>query len=241
MEISKWVVILLGAVGAIAAIFIKEVVQTALKRQILIGQLYAYVLHWQAQVTRQPLAAHLYTLVEKREQKVMEAFRKGKTAALAQIGENNKERDDARDQIKAEIEKAAMSAEGLRKSETTAAIFSASIDTVVVSRQYLMDGKSFMSDSDAAHLGPAIASTVVQFRASAVQMFLAFEGLIKAANGMKDGELNQDFLKLISNVVDALIVDGEQYLASLIRLNRNLDRVRHHNLLQHCWDVLRGR
>lgn len=241
MDITSWVVLLLGAVGAIVAIFLKEVAQTALKRQILLGQLHAYVLHWRGQVARQPLAARLNTLVEEREKRVVDAYYKGRSAAISQIGENNKERDDAREKIKAEIENAAKSAEGLRKSEATTAIFSASIDTLAVSRQYLMDGKTFLSDSDAAHLGPAIASTVVQFRASAVQMFLAFEGLVRAANGMKDGESNEELLKLTSSLVDSIILDGEQYLVSLIRLDRNVERARQCNLVQHCWNILRGR
>lgn len=240
MDKSNWIVLLTGAVGALTAIFLKEVVQTALKRQILIGQLYAYVLIAKRQVTRQPLAYSLFTLVEEREKKVTDALREGKTAGLSQIIENNKLRDEARDRIKAEIEKAATSEEGLRKSETTASIFSAGIEAFVVGRQYLMEGKTFLNDGDAAHLGPAIAFSVVQFRASAAQIYLGFEGLIRAAHSMNEGESNKVLLKLISNVVDSMIVDGEQYLVSLINLERNVERKRKRNLLQHCWDILCG-
>ncbi len=81
----------------------------------------------------------------------------------------------------------------------------------------------------------------MRYVASALQIFLGFEGLVRAVQGTKDGESAEEMFKLISSVVDSVIMDGEQYLISLIRLDRNVERARKRNLLQHCWDVLRGR
>lgn len=241
MDKLNWYTVLLGAVGAIAAIFLKEVVQAALKRQILLGQLDAYVTHWTWQAVRIPIAAQIYGIVKEREQRLFSASIKGKQEALDQISANNRTRDEAREHLKSEVEKAASSSEGLLKNPATSAFFSIGSEIFAINRQYLMEGKSFLSDSDSAQLGPAIASCVVSFRASTFQMFMAFEGLIRSSAMLREGRSGADFLKVASGLLDSLIMDGEHYLTSLIRLENNLQRARNRNLLQHCWDILRGK
>lgn len=46
--------LLLGAIGAVAAILLKEAVQQALERRAIAWQLFGYVLAWQKQIVRLP-------------------------------------------------------------------------------------------------------------------------------------------------------------------------------------------
>lgn len=237
---SQLMILILGGVGAIVAIVLKEVIQAAIKRQILLGQLHAYIMQWHTQVIRQPLMARLNSAVEDREQKIFDALKKGRSAATQQIAENLEQRDKVRAKIKEEILSAAQSNDGFRKTLGSAALLGAAVETLVASRQHVVDGKTFLSDGDAALLGPAIASGVVQLRASTVQMLLAFEGLIRVVQSSSE-ENRHELMELVASVIDSIILDGEQFLISLSRLNTNVERDRQLNLFQHSVNIIRGR
>lgn len=241
MDKFNWFVVLLGAVGAIAAIFIKEIVQTALRRQILLGQLDAYTRHWVMQFVRNPSAFTVYKAVEEREKERGEVLSRGLEAYSKAMKDQDKARDEVRELIKEGMNKAAASEGGLLKDPNFLPLLGIGADTLAVYRQYLMDNRTFLSDSDAAHCGPAVASCVVNFRGSAFQAISALENLVKAAEKFNEKEHPGGFAVASTYLIDTLMLDGEQFLTYLIRLERILNQARQRNLLQHCWYILRGK
>lgn len=233
--------LVIGGVGAIAAIYVKEAVQAALKRQIMLGQLQAYVMHWTGLVVRHLHAVQLYNTIEEREKKLNESLKRGREAFNVQHTENVGKRDEIRAKIKQALQEVVDDGEGLDKSSMTSAVFGASLDGLVTSRQYLMDGKTFISDSDAAHLGPAIALSTVAFRASAAQILLALEGIVKMMQAIDNNAKKTDVATVISSFVDSFVLDGENFFVHLIRLERHVHAARRRNLLQLTGDVFRGR
>lgn len=239
MDKFNWIVVVLGAMGAIAAIFIKEIAQTALKRQMLIGQLDAYTRHWAIQFFRNPGAYKIYKAVEDREKQRSTARLQGVQALAAQMAAQDEASKEARAAVKEELSKAA-SEGGLLKDPDLVTVFGLGADSLAVMRQYLMDNKTFLSDGDAAQCGPAIAHCVVNFRGSAFQAISALESLIKAAEKFNEKDHPGGFAAASGYIIDTVAVEGEQFLASLIRLERLLKRARQRNLVQHCWDIVRG-
>lgn len=233
--------LVIGGVGAIAAIYVKEAVQAALKRQIMLGQLQAYVMHWKGLVVRHLHAVQLYNTIEEREKKLTESLTRGREAFNAQHTENVGKRDEIRAKIKEALQEVVDDGKSFDKSSMTSAVFGAGLDGFVTTRQYLMDGKTFISDSDAAHLGPAIALSTVAFRASAAQILLALEGIVKMMQAIDNNTKKSDVATVISSFVDAFVLDGENFFVHLIRLERHVQVARRRNLLQLTGDVFRGR
>ncbi|MBR8010024.1 hypothetical protein [Burkholderia vietnamiensis] len=75
--------LLLGAVGAIAGIFIKEAAQAAMQRRVLTWQLFGYITSWKLQITRNLAIFTLYTKISERQKKLTAAY--GNTEEFKQI------------------------------------------------------------------------------------------------------------------------------------------------------------
>jgi hypothetical protein len=238
---TNWWPLVIGGGGALIAIFLKEAVQTAIKRQTLLAQLNAYVLHWNRHILRSPEVYEVFKVVRDREDKLLAAVSKGKEAFHTAHNENVTARDELRKKIKDDVTKYLSGEEGLQALPWKSALLPTAKDAVTVTRQYLMDNKTFISDSDAAYLGPRIANATVSFRSSAVQISLAFEGLIRILHEAEDENQRKDLATLSSHVVDSFVLDGEDLLASLVRLERYVDEARQRMLLLHVLDILRGR
>lgn len=238
---SNLIPIVLGAFGALATIFLKEIAQAALKRQILLGQLSAYVTHAKAQVMRTSEGCSIYLSLEKRDKELYSAMSHSKQKGLDQIQKNIEKRDEIRAKIKDELLKLTANSDLFRDLQAKSGIFSLSVNGIQIFRQYLADGKSFLSDGDAAHLGAAIAACVVSYRASGIQLFVTLEGLIKMLSS-EDSESCVADLRIASpTIVDSFVLDGENYIVSLIRLERNVELVRNLNIFQHCISILNGK
>ena len=235
------ITIVLGAFGALVAIFLKEIAQAAFKRQILIGQLNAYVSHAKAQVIRTSEGCSIYLSLEKRDKELYSAMSHSKQKGLDQIQKNIEKRDEIRAKIKEEFLKLTENSEIFRDLQAKSAILSLSVNGIQIFRQYLADGKSFLSDGDAAHLGPAIAACVVGYRASGIQLLVTLEGLIKILSPEDSVSCITSLRTASPTIVDSFILDGENYIVSLIRLEKNVELVRKLNFFQHSINILKGK
>lgn len=230
-----------GAVGAVVAMYVKEGVQTALQRQILIGQLDAYVKQWQARITRQTEYYMIYSAVEKREQALMASLANGRKSFNEQFEKNRIEREGLLAKIETAAHEQLDKLAASKSREALHELLNEIAAAQVTQRQYLMDGKNFVSDRDAAVLGKEFATHIVTFRTSLLQTFLAIEGIARLSKlNLQTEEDAQRHRTMLVNVVKGLVLDGESVLVSLVRLQWHLNASARKNLLVRTWDVLRG-
>lgn len=233
--------LLAAGAGAILAIYTKEAVQTALQRQIILAQVDAYAKYWMKLVLRHTLIFNVYKSVEDREKKMQDSLKAGESAFGKQLAENSKQSEDLRNNIKNEIAKA------VEKNEikTTSIVAKKSIEIFVSAiasqKQYLMDGKSFITDQNAAILGSLFANNVVTFRSSLLQLLMAMEGAAILAAIDVDEDSRTEQWKVIASLVDSFIIEGEAFFVSLIRLQKIIDAEKRKTFVARTMDVLQGR
>ncbi len=233
--------LILGAVGAIFAIYLKEAAQSAIQRRIIAYQLSGYLMWWKARIVKSGPAFLIYQEVQKREAALKESATKGTEAFRKQYEHQNATQADARTLITAEVSKMIESRQDVKTNALTMKIVDEAVAFSALQRSYLVDSKTFISDKDAAILGKRFAINVVQFRVSMVYTMVAIEGLIKTA--CIDGEdvENRNFSKIATGLIDSIIVSGEELIIAMIRLERNVDALTKKSLLQLTIDVLLGR
>ncbi|MBH9648125.1 hypothetical protein [Burkholderia vietnamiensis] len=210
--------LLLGAVGAIAGIFIKEAAQAAMQRRVLTWQLFGYITSWKLQITRNLAIFTLYTKISERQKKLTAAY--GNTEEFKQIHlEQANQTKNLKEKIKNEL------MDILNKKETNSlgefsekGFVDSAIASLIEQRNFLADSKSFISDKDASQLGKAVAMNVVQFRTSLFFMMSSLECILKEiSNG---SNLSSTF---VTSQVDSIITYGEEFLIAFIRLENNVD------------------
>lgn len=227
--------LLLGAFGAIVAIYLKEAVALALQRRVIAWQLAGYLLMWRSKLVRHTPMVMIFKSVEDRLDQLRTSLNAG-TEAFAKEYQAQQEtlksiRDQVRSELMGKIEKGAF----VETDEALTRVFSEVSNTLSEQRKGLIDSKTFLSDRDAAVLGRVFAVNVVQFRDSLSTVMVGMEGVFKilSIESPRTG-------KLVSDMVDQLILSGEDFFVAQIRLQRAVDQMTKRNLLQLSWDVLRG-
>ncbi len=224
--------LLLGAIGAVAAILLKEAVQQALERRAIAWQLFGYVLAWQKQIVRLPPLFAVYQKVKDREASLRASMRDGTAAFSQQLLQQTTTRDDVRKKLREGIISALEEAKFDALGSNFPSVVKGGLAQVTQQRRDLMDGKSFILDKDAAVLGRAFAFNVVQFRVSLCQLFLCVESL-PAVLEVEESHRGA----LLAQVIDQLVLHGEDFFESLLRLERGIDRASKLPLWRLTWEV----
>lgn len=233
--------LILGAFGALLAIFLKEAAQSAIQRRVIAHQLAAYLVWWKGRICKSLPVFMVYQEVQKREVELGESASKGTQAFRNQFEKQTAKQIEIRNMIKEELAKAIENRKDAKTSALTkrliqeAALFSEN------QRAYLLDSKTFISDRDAAILGKAFARNVVQFRVSMQYLLAAFEGILKSVAIESELAESAELAKVVAQLVDSIIISGEELVIAMIRLERDVDSLIKKTLLQCTVDILLGR
>lgn len=229
--------LLLGAVGALSAIYLKEAVQQAILRRTLAWQLFGYLQVMKRQILRNDLLYQVYDKVKLREAELQTSL-EGGTELFSQKwrAQNNSREELQKILLDALNPKLIPFTEGSNPGQALqeAGILIASFQPLLAQhRRDLVDGKMFLSDRDAAQLGRRVALNAIQFKGSLQTLLACFEQLpaaIKSEEGMRSA--------LLKMLIDQFVVQGEDFLEALVRLERATDRITRQSLLRHTWEVL---
>ena len=234
-NVKEFLILVLGATGAILAIFLKEAVQHALHRRVIAWQLFGYLVAWKANIVRAPPLLGLYLRVEEREKQLTESYSDGTEAFRTRWMEQSKVRDEAREEIKSAIQKALTENIDFKLDDFYMKALELGAESFALRRTMLADSKSFISDKDAAMLGRAVAMNVIQFRTSILDISNVIEGAIKLM-----GLQGEQRATSLAQLVDQVVILGESALIAFIRLERHVDRVSKQSVPNLVWSVLRG-
>lgn len=228
--------LLLGAVGAIIAIFAKEAVQQALQRRVIAWQLFGYLLSWKSTIVKEGPLLTLYMAIEAEEKQITESLSKGAAELRAQLAKRNQKQIDIRKKIKDSIEAALKNNAEAKFDQSTLMLLESGAFGISQSRALLVDSKTFISDRDAAILGRQVSIHAIQFRTALLAILGAFEGGLKMAT--LEGEQRT---AVFTYLVDQVVVQGEGAFVAFIRLEQYVDQITRRTIPQITWDILRGK
>lgn len=228
--------LLLGALGAIIAIFMKEAVQHALQRRVIAWQLFGYLMAWKSNIIKSAPLAALYLKVEERDKQLVESFSQGTAAFRVRWEQQYKQRDEIRKDIREAIEKALVEKGDIKIEQSSLNVIALAATEMSHSRTLLADSKSFISDKDAAMLGRQIAVHAIQFRTALLAVLAAIE------SGMRIAELQgEQRASMSAHLIDQVVIQGEMAMVAFIRLEQHVDRLTQQTVPKMTWNVLRGR
>ena len=236
-ELGTVATLVIGAIGALTAILLKEAVQAAMQRRVLAWQLFGYLISWKKQIVKNGTVVSVYEKVKERQLALTKAAVRSTTDFQKVFLKQHQDLTEIRETVKAGMIEALSKADAtdLHKVLNTMLVTEAA-SSFAEQRKLLTDSKSFISDRDAAKLGKGIAIHVVQFRTSFLYMSMAFESVLKLIPHEAD-----DRPKIIADLVDNIIVYGEELLVALIRLEQNVESLSKKSLFQLTIDILAGR
>ena len=234
--ISVWSV-LVGALGAIGAIYLKEAVQAAIQRRVIAWQLQGYLIAWQSTLVKNASVYAIYETVKSRTISLNTAAGRGAEAFNTEHGQQSESQKELRNKLKVAITEAVDKAEFQKLGDSAWSAYLAEVGASLTDQRRLMaDAKSFISDRDAAMLGKAVAMNVVLFRTSMLYLMFTVEVLLKVLS------VRSEQLPVVaSNLVDSLVVYGEDAFAAMVRLEVGVERISKRSLFEMTLDILRGR
>ena len=226
-------VLVLGGLGALLAIFLKEAVQQALQRRVLAWQLFGYLLAWKSNIVRSPVLLGIYMKVEERDKRLTASMAEGTSAFEAQWKRHSAEGAETRGWIKEAVQQAMSKDRDFRLDEATAELLEHGLAALAQRQTWLVDSKSFVSDKDAAMLGRAIALNVIQFRTSMLDAVAALQAI-----GLFSKSTAEHRTSAIANMIDEVVIHGESALVAFIRLERQVAQISKQSVAQLVWDIL---
>jgi len=131
--------IILGALGALLAIFLKEAVQQALLRRARAWQLFGYLFSLKKSIVRNGHLFAVYVKLEERHNKLMLALSEGTEAFKNQRETASKERTKFREELKVTILAALEKTERIEFRETHLALVSFASDSLALRRELLIN------------------------------------------------------------------------------------------------------
>jgi hypothetical protein len=229
--------LLLGALGAVALLYLKAAVQSAMQRRVIAWQLQGYLLSWRSVFLKHPLFFRAYEKVKERTTALGSAALEG-NATLREVHlQQSKELDELRANAKTGITEALTKGElSFSGDDAQTAFMEACRESLADQRRLLADARSFISDHDAAVLGKAAALNAVQFRNSMINFSSTLETLLRVlpVSSEKSSTLS-------GMLADSLLVYGESALVAMVRMEHIAERASKQNVLELTSDVLIGR
>ncbi len=225
--------LILGGLGALLAIFLKEAVQQALQRRVLAWQLFGYLLAWKSNIVRTSTMLGIYMKVEERDKKLTASMADGTAAFEAQWKQHRAEGEETRNGIREAVQQAMAKDKDFQLDEATATLLEHGLAALTQRQNWLVDSKSFVSDKDAAMLGRSVALNVIQFRTSMVDAVAALQAIVLLAKSTTDHRASA-----IANMIDEVVVHGETALVAFIRLERQVARISKQSVAKVVWDIL---
>jgi hypothetical protein len=236
-ELGASATLIIGAVGAISAIFLKEAVQAAMQRRIVSWQLLGYLMQWRSLIVKHAPMVSIYETVKKRNYELVSAAGRGNSEFQRVHSEQVKERSEMREKVKEVIIDAISKADLTELGESFhSVLITETAASLSEQRKLLADSKTFISDRDAATLGKQAAMNVVQFRSSLLYLLGTMEGLFKLIPHKSEKSPTT-----IANFVDQMILYGEELLVAMIRLESKTEAISKQSLHTLTLEILRGR
>lgn len=210
---TQLLTLLLGAIGALGAIFLKEATQLAIQRRTIAWQLFGQLWTIKTAASRVPGVQAALDKVKEQEEDLAVAYTEGAAVFKKRYTEHSGMRTELRKLIRTEV------MEHLRSkpvvTATTREVNKASLQVLTDSRVYLMEGKSFITDRDAAILGLQAALHVTRFRSAWSAVLYGMAVLINIQLN-EEAETDSDVQRLIENTVQS----GEDMLVAMVHLER---------------------
>ena len=178
----------------------------------------------------------VYIQLEERHNKLLFALEEGTESFKNSWEAASKARNDFREKLKATILAELSKKESIELNVSELAMIGFASESVNLRRDLLINSKSFMSDESSSILGSSVAMNVIQFRAAMIDVLSAIEGLLKVI------QLDpKDSKSTIAELVDQIIVSGDDALESFIKLDRTVDAISKQTITQHVLAILRSR
>jgi hypothetical protein len=143
MSASAWPVwsILLGAAGALLAIYLKEAVTVAIQRRTIAWQLFGYLVSWKGQVIRDQYMFTCYNAVDKRVSALRASYSEGTAAFSTQIEQQRESLATVRDTVRKALTDWLTSAEQFDARAAEVLSLLAADGQIGIARRDLMDSK----------------------------------------------------------------------------------------------------
>lgn len=232
MDYKQLLTLLLGAVGALGAIFLKEAVQLAIQRRTIAWQLFAYLQTYKSQFLRIPGMNLAWKKITEQEQGLVVAYQAGAAAFEKELANQTSQRTEIRELIRQQVVEKLGTPDGLGPLMANRTILAGSRRQMGKAQDLMIDSKVFISDRDAAVLGPRAAIHVIKFRTSWIGALSALETLLAITE--QDGIHKPDEATVL---VDALIKNGEDALVAIAHLERLSEEMTRKSMLSHLRDT----
>lgn len=174
MDDLKWVSIIIGALGALLGVYLRESYRRALNQRRIAVQLDAYLNYWQMDLLRSDFGS-LVILVENWDKERMEALKAGGEKAFVEVYQKQGELiKDIKRAVKSGDKTFVSALEGnystLKKMSDN--VFDLFLSEMTYARGALLSGKSFITDQDAAELSWVAAQRVVTLKGNLTSLML---------------------------------------------------------------------
>lgn len=166
MDDAKWLAVIIGALGAIFGVYIRENLRRAFNQKRIATQLEAYLLYWEMGILNSDFG-HLVLMAQEWNKERDIAMRsKGKAGFIEVWKKQQAELQD----IKTKISMGTPDGKKMLESnhqimrEMSEEVFRATIEDLGNERDALLENRTFISDQDAAELARWAACNVVPLR-----------------------------------------------------------------------------
>ncbi|MFC7460740.1 hypothetical protein [Hydrogenophaga defluvii] len=213
MDYKQLLTLLLGAVGALGAIFLKEAVQVAMQRRTIAWQLFGYMQTYKAQIMRIPGILPAWNKIKEQEASLAKAYQAGAATFEQEYAKHTSQRTEIRELIRERVVEMLATPTGLGPSLGNSIILAGTRRQLSKAHDLMIESKVFISDRDAALLGPRAAIHVIKFRTSWIGVLSALETLLAITE--QDGVHKPEVSTVL---VDALVRNGEEALVAVAYL-----------------------
>jgi len=229
MQTTTWLSVLIGVIGAVLGVYLRESYRRALKQQTIAAQVTAHVLSWQMTLHKLGLGG-IAELSRDRHQEKTEALATGGKELFvraykkhaAKVEELKSSITQCPPQVQAQIEQMHRRLHQIGDEE-----FKFAMTESTAARADLLAGRTFVTDVDAAELGAAAAYHAVAFKTEMCALLQQIQSLSYALRGTVHFDMTSH-LQPAAGVVEHLVgasdamhaleqIAGRQSARSLLR------------------------
>jgi hypothetical protein len=215
MDDAKWLAVLIGVIGALLGVYFRESLRRALNQKRIAAQLNAYLSYWEMTLLKTDLGA-LIILVQEWDRERTEAYRtRGKAGFSEAWTKQQAQLKEIKKQIKSGgsdlLNSLSANHQLLRKMPDP--VFEAFMNEIAISRDALLQSRTFITDSDAAELAWWAAQRVVSIRGNLTSLLMHIRVFTQT---LRNSE-NVDFMSISDTVVQIIekLVDVTYEMQSL--------------------------
>lgn len=207
MDEVKWLAVIIGVAGALIGVYFRENLRRALIQKRIAAQLNAYLSYWEMDLIKTDLGV-LIVIVQHWSKEREAAIRKNGKKGFNDVWDKQKAQlKDLTNLIKSGDSdfQNSLNANHQLLRKMPDAVFQAMMDELTVSRDSLLQSRTFISDHDAAELSSWFAQRVVSLRGNLVSLLMHFRILSQTLRNSESVDfmsLSDTYVQIIEKLFD---------------------------------------